>query len=101
MKLIRTNGNFIKVYDCNITDIFGHKIEVWHNEDMNEYRLMARNPDYKKERKRLDNIGCKNVVVPLYLEVIDITEKMLDKLNKLFPDVLHTNFQIWNEVKAI
>lgn len=97
MKLLRTINNDIKVYDCNIRDYFGGKAEVWYNEDWDHYRLMAKYKDYKKERKKLDSIKCQHVIVPEYLEVIDITHRTLKRLDGLFPGARHTQFQLWEQ----
>lgn len=94
MKLLRT-VNDTKVYDCNVKDYFGNKVEIWHNEALNEYRLMSKNENYNQNRKQLDSIGCKNVIVQRYGEIIDITYDTFKKLSNLFDGVKHTQFQLW------
>ena len=44
-----------RVYDCNVRDYFGNKFYIVYNELLNEVRFMAKNKEYNKTRKELDN----------------------------------------------
>lgn len=72
----------IKIYDDDIRDYFGNKCYVWVNEDLEEIRIIAKNPDYKVLRKNYPQY----VGISKWLEVIDFTEKMYQKIVNDFPD---------------
>ena len=78
-----------------LRDYFKDAIYVVINEDLKELRLYGKNPDYKKERKSLDLRKLNHVIVPKYLQVIDITKKVSDFIESQFPDYIHSEFQVW------
>lgn len=72
-------------YD-GLKDYFGNKMYIVIHETLEEIRLYSKNKDYKKNRKKLDNSGHKNVYTPEYGEVIDISMSTLHKIKEHFPD---------------
>lgn len=94
MKEVYRNDDVIAY--SGFKDVFGNKIFVVVNETMNELRLYGINKDYKKQRKMLDKVKCKHVIVPKYSEVIDIDKATFRKLEQEFPNMKHTqHWQIW------
>ena len=82
-----------------LKDYFGHNMYLVLNDTMKELRLYGKNDGYKKRRKSLDNRKLQNVIVPEYLEVIDISEKTYEFIKKEFlkdefPEYRY-KFQIW------
>ncbi len=88
--------DWIKIYDANMKDYFGHKFYILYNEIENAIRLISKNEDYRRSRKLLDSIGCMHVGISREAEVVDITRKTLEKLKQLFPDAKMTYLlQVW------
>ena len=94
MKLVYDDNISRKWYDVNLKDAFGRKFLVVVDDIGNWVRLIAKNKEYKKRRKQLDDMGCKNVVIPEWIEVIDITSDTLNKIKMLFPNYCYGNWQI-------
>ena len=91
MKIIVQN-DFNKdcvLYDCNVEDVFGHKFYVLYNEMLNQIRFVSKYSDYIKRRRLLDSKNLQHVIIQKYGEVIDISEKTYNKIQKYFPS---TNF---------
>lgn len=80
---------------AGLKDAYNHQCTLLVDEDLKEYRLIGKNPDYRRERKILDNRRLNHVATPEYLEVIDITQQTAKFLFNTFPDYKHTQFQIW------
>lgn len=89
-KTINKDFTDCRVYS-GIKDYYGNSCYLVINDDMEEYRIMAKNPDYTKRTKKLP----KYVIVPKYLEVIDLHMETATELEKLFPNYKHTTWQIW------
>ena len=88
--------DWIKIYDADMKDYFGHKFYILHNEIENAIRLISKNNEHSRRRKLLDSIGCEHVVVSREGEVIDITRKTLERLKRLFPNAKMTYLlQVW------
>ena len=74
-------------------DAFNHSVMLLVNEDMKEIRTVGKNPDYRAAKKKLEK--HKNIVVPKYLEVIDITLNTYNKIMSKYKGYSHTQWQIW------
>lgn len=75
-----------EVWDCNLKDIFCHKFYIVYNKTLNEIRFMNRYRFYKDRRSKLDKKGYTNIIIPKWYQVIDITDSMYKRAEKLFPD---------------
>jgi len=97
MKLtkIKTDNFPGKTTYAGIKDAYNHNCTLVVDPDLKEYRLMGKNPDYRRKRKFLDDRRLNHISVPEYLEVIDITQQTAKFLFNTFPDYRHTQFQIW------
>lgn len=78
-----------------IRDAFNKPCYIVLNSALDELRIVAKNPEYKRRRKELDKRGLQHVKVSEYLEVIDLKQKTADFIKKHFPGYKHTAFQIW------
>lgn len=79
-----------------IRDAFNKPCYIVLNSALDELRIVAKNPEYKRRRKELDARGLQHVKVQEYLGVIDLKQKTADFIEKHFPGYKHTAFQIWN-----
>ena len=87
-----------RVYDCNVRDYFGNKFYIVYNELLNEVRFMAKNKEYNKTRKELDNRKLKHVIVSKWLEVIDIRKETYKQIETFIPYAklpYKNNLNIW------
>lgn len=75
-------------------DAFGGKIFVVINETMKELRLYGKYKDFHKRRNALDRSKLRHVWTPEYGEVIDISEATKRRIEKLFPEYIHSEWQI-------
>ena len=94
MKQVYQNGEITAF--SGIRDAFNKPCCIVLNSALDELRIMAKNPEYKRRQKALDARGLQHVKVQEYLEVIDLTQKTADFIEKHFPGYKHTAFQIWN-----
>lgn len=98
MKLIEKTNMEIERY-AGFRDAFGKSCELWVNHDLEEVRLRAKNPEYAYRRKNLDSRKLQHVIVPGYLDVIDITPETEREINLAFPEYRHPRWQIWRTEK--
>lgn len=92
MKEVYRNDDLI-AYD-GFEDAFGGKIFVVINETLKELRFYSKYKDFRKRRKALDHAKLKHVIIPEYGIVIDVTEKTKKRIEKLFPEYIHSEWQI-------
>ena len=77
--------NTCEVYDCRVKDFFGEKFYIVHNTNLDIIRFVARNKTYNKERKYMDSRKLSHVIIPKWLEVIDVTEETYNNIQVIFP----------------
>ena len=96
MKVIYDDG-CKQIIDCGLTDYWGHK--CYAAIDLNQFAgCIARNKDYRKEKRALEKWGAKYVIPQTWLKVIDFNPKMIAKIKKLFnvsDDFIKYHFQMW------
>lgn len=83
--------------DCwvysGIQDAFGNSCYVVVNDNLQEFRTIGKNPTYNIQKKNVPRY----VRVRKYLDVIDLKRSVARELEKLFPDYIHTTWQIWDD----
>ena len=76
-----------KVYDIGVHDSFGEKFYIVKNIVLNSIRFMAKDKEFKRRRKYLDDRDLKYVIIPKWLDVINVTEETYITIQKSFPDL--------------
>ena len=89
----RKNG--IKVF-TGLRDAFNNPFLLAVNDDLKEIKLLGKNPDYRSSRKELDKKRLNHVIVPEFIEVIDISRKTEQFILDIFPGYRHPQFQVWD-----
>lgn len=83
--------------DCHvysgIKDAYGNPCYTVVNYLLEEFRIVGKNPDYATDRKRLP----KHVIVPKYLDVIDLKRSTARELEAMFLDYIHPMWTIWDD----
>jgi hypothetical protein len=98
MKTIYDDG-YKQIVDCGLTDYWGRKCYVAIVLDQFA-GCLARNRNYKKEKKALEKCGARFVIPQIWLKVIDFNPKMITKIKKLFnvsDDFIKYHFQVWTD----
>ena len=92
MKLVRETEE-IRIYSW-FRDAYNNPCYVMVNDYLQELRIVAKNPEYKKRKCIYQKLKL-NVVVPEFLEVIDITKQTEKVIKENFPGYKHTRFSVW------
>ena len=75
-----------KVYDIGVHDSFDEKFYIVKNIVLNSIRFMAKDKEFKRSRKYLDDRDLKYVIIPKWLDVINVTEETYKTIQNNFPD---------------
>ena len=92
MKTIYDDGAGKQIFDCGITDYWGNK--CYATMFLDKFSgCIAKNKNYKKEKKQLESIGANFVIPQSWLEVINFKPEMINKMKKYFniPDFYISN----------
>lgn len=84
----------IKVFS-DVKDVFGNNVLILVDDDLEEFRTVAKNKEYGKQKKELAARKLSHVIPEKFLTVIDFTADTVRKMEKAFPGYRHTDFQIW------
>jgi len=95
MEKIIYNDGCKQIIDIGITDYWNKKCYITMF-DGNFTGCIAENKEYKKRKKYLESIGCRNVVPQKYLEVIDFNKNIIDKIKKYINVSLYYTEEKWS-----
>jgi hypothetical protein len=98
LKVIQDDGAGKQIVDIGLKDYWGNKtfVSVF---DGKFQACIAKNPDYKTDKKKLESIGAIFVVPQKWLEVIDFKPEAVQLIQKHFnvsSEYLNQKFSIWN-----
>lgn len=79
-------NNDCRVFDLKLKDRFNDKYYVLVNDVMESVRFIGKNPYYKRRRKKLDDMNLKHIIIPKWLEVIDIKNDDYKKIKIEFSE---------------